>query len=385
MTARALLRLLIAMSLLLVLAGCTSRGVPTSVTATATPQYDGWTGVASGQYNFALQRDGSLWGWDFNTDVIGHGDRQPKSHPTLISSARNWVAVATNNDSAAAIRSDGTLWMWGDIKGDDQQTLGETNFRPGATQVGQGHDWASVSCGDLGGGPPRSYTFAVTKNGGLWAWGNGFALSLPDQNDRSTPTRVGSESDWASVSCGTGNTIALKKDGTLWALGNPYGGAEGVSAVGPGPTQVGSASDWAAVSSGDGYSLALKRDGSLWATGANEFGQLGLGDTRTRYSFTRVGQTSDWKAVSAGDGPTLAIKTDGSLWAWGANDFGELGLGDFKSRSVPTRQATDTNWASVSDWGQCSGVKTDGTLWVWGDNVAVPTEVVPVMQATPSQ
>jgi hypothetical protein len=85
--------------------------------------------------------------------------------------------------------------------------------------------------------------------------------------------------------------------------------------------------------------------------------------------------------VAAGDSCTLAIKRDGSLWAWGFNDLGELGLGDFRSRSVPTRQATDTNWASVSDNGQCAGVKIDGTLWAWGGLVALPTEVVPVMQA----
>ncbi|HAV43566.1 TPA: hypothetical protein DCX15_06090, partial [bacterium] len=47
-------------------------------------------------------------------------------------------------------------------------------------------------------------------------------------------------------------------------------------------------SEWASVSGGGSHTLAIKKDGTLWAWGHNEEGQLGLGDTRDRYTPTRV-------------------------------------------------------------------------------------------------
>jgi alpha-tubulin suppressor-like RCC1 family protein len=37
------------------------------------------------------------------------------------------------------------------------------------------------------------------------------------------------------------------------------------------------------------------------------------------------------------DGFGTAIDSDGYLYAWGQNSFGQLGLGDFRSRKLPTK------------------------------------------------
>jgi len=63
---------------------------------------------------------------------------------------------------------------------------------------------------------------------------------------------------------------------------------------------------------------------------------------------TRVGNASDWSAVSAGGEHSLALRQDGSLWAWGWNQCGQLGLGDTESRWVPTIVSSVTGPTTVS-------------------------------------
>ena len=53
---------------------------------------------------------------------------------------------------------------------------------------------------------------AIKTDGTLWAWGeNGFGqLGLGNVTDRSTPVQVGALADWASVSGGQSHTVAIK-------------------------------------------------------------------------------------------------------------------------------------------------------------------------------
>ena len=101
-------------------------------------------------------------------------------------------------------------------------------------------------------------TFALKSDGTLWAWGDNYYgdLGLGDltYDVYSVPTQVGSGSDWAAISAGYDyDTFARKCDGTLWAWGVNEMGDLGLGDIVNGvvysvPTQVGSGSDWAAVS-----------------------------------------------------------------------------------------------------------------------------------------
>jgi hypothetical protein len=88
------------------------------------------------------------------------------------------------------------------------------------------------------------------------------------------PTRLGGDSDWVEVVCGTGFGAAVKSNGTLWiwAMG-PGARLPGVEipAEGPLPVQVGLEQDWVrAVVDGNGLGgqstmHALKADGTVWS------------------------------------------------------------------------------------------------------------------------
>ena len=74
-----------------------------------------------------------------------------------------------------------------------------------------------------------SHTIAIKSDGTLWAWGDNSSGQLGDGTtiDKSTPTQIGTDSNWASIAAGDFHTIAIKSNGTLWAWGNNLDGQLG--------------------------------------------------------------------------------------------------------------------------------------------------------------
>ena len=345
-----------------------------TVTVTTGGPGSGWAAVSAGEdHSLALKTDGSLWAWGEGINgQLGLGYGSGSSKPYRVG-WDSWKAVSAGGDNTFAIKADGGLWAWG-YNYYGQLGLGDKSERNVPTRVGAANDWKIVSAGSY-------HTLAIKADGSLWAWGRNSdgELGLGDDNDRNVPTRVGTDSNWAAVSAGLSyswsHTLALKTDGSLWAWGDNSCGQLGLGTSDyddhPTPTRVGADNNWKAVSAGGARSLAIKADGSLWAWGRNDGGSLGLGDANSnRNTPTRVGSDSNWAAVSAGGSDSLAVKNDGSLWAWGGNYYGELGLGDTtNNRDVPTRVGADSNWAAVSVVGwHTLAIKTDGSLWAWGRN-----------------
>jgi alpha-tubulin suppressor-like RCC1 family protein len=306
-----------------------------------------------------------LWGWgDNNRGALGLGDTNTISSPVQVGSLTNWKQISVGfQQSSFAIKTDGTLWSWGD---NQNIQLGQNNFTSYSSpvQVGSLNNWKQVSSGYYA-------CLAIKTDGTLWAWGdNAGDLGLGDTLDRNSPVQVGSLTNWKQVSSSYYFTSAIKTDGTLWTWGeNSYGQLGlGDTTSRSSPVQVGSLYDWKIVATGESHTIAIKTDGTLWTFGNQiNAGQLGLGDTTSRSSPVQVGSLTNWKNVSGGRFHTVAIKTDGTLWAWGLGINGQLGLNERFSRSSPVQVGSLTNWKQTT----CGlfhtlAIKTDGTLWAWG-------------------
>jgi hypothetical protein len=319
----------------------------------------------------------SLWTWgDNGSGRLGDGTTNDRSSPgTTAGGGTNWKQVDLGDFHNAAIKTDGTLWTCGY---NSQGQLGEgttTSRRSPGTTAGGGTNWKQVSCG-------YNSMAAVKTDGTLWTWGNNNNGKLGDgtTTNRSSPgTTAGGGTDWKQVNAGTLSTAAIKTDGTLWTWGRNDDGQLGdgttTNRSSPG-TVAGGGVNWKQVACGgdgaDSHTSAIKTDGTLWTWGANNLGQLGTGNTTARSSpGTTAGGGTNWKQVDNGRLHTAAIKTDGTLWTWGGNGSGRLGTGNTTARSSPgTTAGGGTNWKQVAcGYNHTAAIKTDGTLWTWGGNI----------------
>ncbi len=316
-------------------------------------------------HSAAIKSDGTLWTWGDNYEgQLGDGGpRGKRVIPAKIASTAKWHSIAGGNDYMVAIKSDGTLWEWGDVSSDDG--------KKGPVKIGSAVDWKIIAAG-------VKHNLAVKADGTLWSWGirddgnvgdstwGGGRIKLPKQ--------IAGATRWKAIAAGNNHSLGIKVNGTLWSWGvNTQGqlgnGSDSRRDRRNTPEQIGTDTNWELVSAGSGHSLAIKSDGTLWAWGYNKRGQLGDGTHTNKAQPVKIGFGSDWLFISAGDWQSFAIKSDGTLWAWGDNDNGQLGDGTKIHRNRPVQIGTSTRWKSVASGDNHTiGIKQDGTVWGWGYN-----------------
>jgi alpha-tubulin suppressor-like RCC1 family protein len=307
-----------------------------------------WKQISAGSARGgAVKTDGTLWMWGINfSGILGLNSTIYRSSPVQIGLSADWYNITNSIDTSAAIKTDGTIWSWG-LGADGRLGLNNTLSRSSPVQIGLSGDWSNIDISRYGS------VSAIKSNGTLWAWGLGTdgRLGLNDVIDRSSPTQVGTLTNWKQTSH-TACTIAVKTDGTLWGWGNGGLGRLGLNvslAFASSPIQIGALTNWKKVSTKGPGVNAVKTDNTLWGWGSNFRGALGLNNTIYRSSPVQVGTLTNWKEVANGSNfGAAAIKTDGTLWLWGYNQYGMLGLNDIADRSSPVQVGASTNWKEIS-------------------------------------
>jgi len=218
-------------------------------------------------------------------------------------------------------------------------------------------------------------SFMVKNDGTLWATGYNYdgRLGTGDYNSKDTFTQVAT--DVASVETSNyGSSFYIKKDGTLWATGANVGGPLGLGSSPTYNTWTQTLTNVKQISSGNGHSVALKNDGTVWIAGANAVGQLGFGDYTPRNTWTQVTNAnvvSGVVSVTASNVSTFLVKSDGTVWVAGGNANGQLGIGDTNVRLTWTQAPALSGITKVVGYYiSALALKNDGTVWVTGSNAS---------------
>ncbi len=358
--------------------------------------------IAAGYFHtLVLKSDGTVWAWGFNSyGQLGDGAYCVGSdRPVQVVGLSNVIAIAAGGNHSLALKSDGTVWAWGE-NGNGELGIGtnDTNLHPIPVQVtALTTRVTAIGAGDF-------HNMVLKADGTVWLWGYNYNGQVGDNTttDRYSPVRITQFSNVTAISAGALSSMAQTRSGAVWIWGYPY---DKVPAQVPGLTGVTS------MATGFAYSLALKSDHTLWSISAtsglqasqvsgisnvtsitiggqfvtvalangtvwsvgNDFGgDLGDGTTNntSNWNFVQAIGIGDAVQVQAGQITGMALGSDGRVWGWGDNTHGELAARSpaNQARPVPNRFALGSIRSAAGGDSYFLVARKDGTVWSWGNN-----------------
>lgn len=208
-------------------------------------------------YTIALDNENKLWGWGNNKYGILDDSLNKLVLAPILLNNDEWVDFDISYDRIVAMKDDNSLWIWGGTR--PIQYLKPTKV------------FEKVKCFSLGLG----VTFVIKKDGSLWSLGSFYIWENKKLNRYGT---------------GNGNFESIDK-----------------------PIQVGSELDWAKISC-KSHILATKTNGKVYSWGSNQFGQLGIGGKAS------VGTENEIYFL---DKPSLALQTSNNKIIYDLNGNGK--------------------------------------------------------------
>jgi alpha-tubulin suppressor-like RCC1 family protein len=307
------------------------------------------TAIAAGSsHTLALRADGTVWAWGGPnwSGELGNGTLNSSSKPVQVGGLSGVTAIAAGAFTSLALRTDGTVWAWG------EKPLSEIGNAVTAHPTPEPVSGLSGVTAIAAGG----FNLALRSDGTVWTWGYSSRSPLEDGTARNslTPVRVSGLSGVTAIAGGGGQGLAIRADGTVWTWGYNTRGqlGNGTTTNSFAPGRVRGLSGVTAVAGGHLYSLALRTDGTVWAWGYNASGQLGDGTLNNSSTPIQVNGLSGVTAIAAGPGyHSLALRNDGTVRAWGENAVGQLGNGTTNNSPTPVQVSSLSRVTAIASGG----------------------------------
>ena len=298
----------------------------------ATVVMDGWSGGSGtwdGTYEVTVT---STTAFTYSATGVGTATGGTAILNGGVGALTDVIDIATGTSHSAALKSDGTVWVWGlGSSGQIGNNASISTNIPVQVQIAGGDPLTDITAIAAG----ANFTIARKNDGTVWAWGLGTGAQLGDGS-------------------------ILSKNYAVQVLSTELGGfLTGVSNN---------------ISAGGLHSLVVKNDGTVWAWGTNTSFQIGNGvSTNTvRNKAVQVVNLSDVVNVNAGFDFSLAVTIDGKVWAWGATAYSQTGVAEYNKLSPSTIYGFENE--SISEAGASVSnsvlVKADGTVWTAGINAS---------------
>jgi alpha-tubulin suppressor-like RCC1 family protein len=156
-----------------------------------------------------------VWAWGDNEfGNLGIGNTTNHTTPVQVHTIANVVGIAGGRDHSLAIEANGTVWSWGwnqygqvgdGTKGANRLTPVQVKNLTGVTMVSAGAD----------------HSMALRSDGTVWTWGQNTDGQLGDgtKTNRSTPVQVKGISNVVDIGNGRLHSLAAESDGSAWAWG----------------------------------------------------------------------------------------------------------------------------------------------------------------------
>jgi len=341
------------------------------------------TWVSAGTEHSCMVKDGVLSCWGGNSaSQLGTGDSSGRRRPTEVSKDHDWFDVAAAGRHSCGLRAPGTLYCWGD-NNQGQLGLGNmagTRLRTTPTRINGFDDFSKVSCtGDS--------CCGLRNAGALYCWGSNIEGNAginrnPNGNNGpvTAPTPVLPDAQFTSVSAGASHSCAVRSDGALLCWGRNADGELGLGDARVSqrqPARVGTASDWISVTCGQQHTCGIRRGGTLLCWGGNTYAQVGVGREAPDGVVLVIDEPLEvdlnggWLTVIAGAFHTCGRKERASeLFCWGRGNLGQLGIsnvGDYVETPTRVSSSATLRRFALGSAHSCA-FDSDRQLYCWGDN-----------------
>jgi alpha-tubulin suppressor-like RCC1 family protein len=301
-----------------------------------------------------MKSNHTIWSWGSNANgEFGDGTETDSDTPVQeITQATDWKDFSKGDYHVVALKNNGTVWCWGSGANGQLANGSTTNENVPTQEITQATDWKAIGAG-------AKHTTALKTDGTIWSWGDNYhgKLALDDGGNIGYKTEPVQEvtyaTDWDAISVGYNHVLALKTDGTVYTWGEDRENQLGNDTSNYLPTQEHTQStNWIMISAGGNASSGLKSDGTVWVWGGKYTG-IG-GDYIVTQELTG---STDWIKVSASNSDIVMHKADGTIWG-----IEYITQDQLAKDTTPVQESSNaTDWIDITVSKVVNGVKSNDT------------------------